>query len=177
VPHTSRRREVEGARHVRDDTHDLEGREEAEIAQDTIQRVRRDEILSQVRAAGGNACSNWRDQRWMRQISFDEMVKGPGEAGKPIGGNVVLDELHGDQAILVGVVGAKHGSPGARADLVQHAERSEGVKRGGSSRFRVQRDTPQGGWVIVASTRSPFNPVRDTEAPHARASGAIFLSA
>jgi hypothetical protein len=88
-----------------------------------------------------------------------------------------VNQLHGDQPILVGVVGTKHGSPGARADLVQHAERPEGVKRRGSSRFRVQRDTPQGEWMIVASTRSTFNAEQGCEAARECTVATVFLSA
>jgi hypothetical protein len=56
-----------------------------------------------------------------------------------IGREIETEQFDGDEAILLGVIGAKYRAKSARTDLMENTKGSEGVRRRGAGSVRVQR--------------------------------------
>ena len=79
-----------------------------------------------------------RDDCRMREVGRDQPLELGDELVHAFGRQVEAEQLDGDQLVLPGIVGAKHGAERARANLMQNAERTERVRRRGAGSFRVQ---------------------------------------
>jgi hypothetical protein len=74
----------------------------------------------------------------MREVGSNEAFEIGDELVHALGRQVEAEEFDRDELVLSRIVGAKHGPQGARANLVENAERTERVRRRGAGCFRVQ---------------------------------------
>ena len=78
------------------------------------------------------------DERRMRQIGGDQALERRDQLMDPLGRQIELEELDGDEPLVLRIVGAKHRSKSPRTDLMKNAKRSERVRRRSAGSFRVQ---------------------------------------
>ncbi len=78
-----------------------------------------------------------RDGR-MREIGRDELLELGHELMNALGRHVELEQLHRDEAILIGFVCAKHRTERSGADLMQNTKWTERVGKRRAGSFRVQ---------------------------------------
>ncbi len=74
----------------------------------------------------------------MRQLGGDELLELVDELVHALRGEIEREELHRDEPIAVGVVGAVHRAQRAGAQLMQNAKRAERVGWRSAGNVRVQ---------------------------------------
>jgi hypothetical protein len=74
----------------------------------------------------------------MLQLGRDQLFEFAQELMNAFRRQVEAEQLDGDESITILVVSTKDGAQSTIADLVQHAKRTEGVRRRGAGSFSVQ---------------------------------------
>ena len=78
------------------------------------------------------------------------------ELMNPLGRQIESEQLDGDEAVALGIVGAEHRARCAGTNLMENPERSEGVWRRRSGSVRVQRKLlGEGGSIVTHLARLP----------------------
>jgi hypothetical protein len=133
-----RGREVERSRHLRRDARAFGGGRRAVSPDEDVNRLGDDKILREIGEDAGNACGEGRRDRRMREVGVNQRLQLGHEPVHAIGREIESEELDGNQLVLVGIVGTKHRTQSACADLMKNAKRTERPRIRSTGSFRVQ---------------------------------------
>ena len=109
------------------------------IADQNVQGLGGDKILREVGVDADEPCCQRRGDEGMRKIRVDELLEFGDELVRAFGWKIETEQFDGDEAILLGLICAKHGAQRARTDLMKYTKRPESVGRRSAGYVRVQR--------------------------------------
>jgi hypothetical protein len=130
--------EIERAGELGDDAKRLASRRGSVFANNGIERIGGDEILSEKGGCLDDARGERRGDGAVGQIGGDEPLEAGDELVNALGRQVETEQLYRNELVLLGIVGSKDRAESARANLMKNAERTERVWRRGTGSFRVQ---------------------------------------
>ncbi len=132
------RRRIEGAGEVCRNPRRLGRRRRPLLPHDDVDRVGGDEIVREVRRGVDDPGGHGRGDRRVRQIGRDQLLEFGDQAVRSLRRKVQTEPLYRDEFLLLRIVRAKHGTERARADLMENAKWTEGVRRCSTGSVRVQ---------------------------------------
>jgi hypothetical protein len=77
-------------------------------------------------------------------MSRDQLLELGDQAVRSLRRKIQTEPLYRDEFLLLRIVRPKNGTERARADLMENAKWTEGVRRGSTGGVRVQWGTPEG---------------------------------
>jgi hypothetical protein len=132
------RRRVESAGKVRGNPGGLGGRRRPALPYDDVDRVGGHKIVREVRRGVDDPGCQRRRNRPVRQIGRDQLLEFGDQAVRSLRRKVQTEPFYRDQFLLFRIVRTKNGAERARADLVENAKRTEGVRRCSTGSVRGQ---------------------------------------
>ena len=108
------------------------------LPDDDVDRVSGDKIVREVRRGVDDPGGPRRGDRRVRQIGRDQLLEFGDQAMRSLRRKIQTEPLYRDELLLIRIVRAKHGTERARADLMENAKWTEGVRRRSTGGVRVQ---------------------------------------
>lgn len=132
------RRRIEGAGEVSRNPHRLGRRRRPVLPYDDVDRVGGDKIVREVRRGVDNPGGQGRGDRRVPQIGRDQLLEFGDQTVRPLGRKIQTEPFYRDEFLLLRIVRAKNGTERTRADLMENAKWTEGVRRCSTGGVRVQ---------------------------------------
>ena len=129
VTDAGRAREVDRAGHLGDERQAFLDRRRRIVSHRHVERLGGDVFLGAVRHRPFDAGSDRLDDGRVEQRGLRRALQRVRQRLRLFGDDVEAEDLDRDEAIVRGLIGAKHGTECANAYLVQHPEGAEGWRR------------------------------------------------
>ena len=114
-------------------------RQRAPFTGHDIEGIPQHEVLSEIRRRIDESSRQRRCQSRMRDLGGDQRLELSNDSVSSIGREIQAKELQGDKAVVFGVVRSENRSERSGSDWMQHAERTNGVRRRRADNVGVQR--------------------------------------
>jgi len=138
VSDVHRGREVERSCDLCRHANGLGGHRRAVIPDKDVNRLGDDEVLCEIRGDAADARGEGRRDARMREVGVNQRLQLSHQPAHAIGRKIELEELDGNQLVLLGIVGTKDRTQCACSDLMKNAKRTERPWMRSAGSFRVQ---------------------------------------
>lgn len=103
-----------------------------------VDRVGGDKIVREVRRGVDDPGGQGRGNRRVREVGRDQLLEFGDEPVRSIRRKIQTEPLYRDELVLLRIVRAKNRTERARADLMENAKWTEGIRRRSTGSVRVQ---------------------------------------
>jgi hypothetical protein len=138
VSDVHRGREVKRSGHLRRHARGFGGARRAMSLDEDINRLGDDEVLGEKGGDAGDARREGRGNGRMREVGGNQRLQLAHEPVHALVWEIELEELDGNQLVLIRIVGTKNRTQCACSDLMKNAKRTERPRMRSAGSFRVQ---------------------------------------